>query len=194
MKNEMQQLRTEIDKHCRRLGGDPVPLRLNETLNASVVHEVEGYFQLLLPKEIVDSYGVYVRPNDFYGGECIYAACPIMGGLLGSGLELLPLEMWIETWENGQYAARNENEFPANCKLIVGSYIPRKWDKTIIEIGLFGGGGNLYLDFAPPKGGTVGQVLLHDIVEGEIEVIAPSFKAFLERIVQTMSKLKPGDI
>jgi cell wall assembly regulator SMI1 len=117
-------------------------------------------------------------------------------GALADSHWLLPLEVILEHWQ--QYGVEDEEKESLEAwKLSVekgpcyikGAVKPVSISTKRIQITWMNGDENCFLDFDPPDGGTIGQVVEIDVEMGFYKVIATSFLAFLEEYI---SKLESG--
>jgi cell wall assembly regulator SMI1 len=117
-------------------------------------------------------------------------------GALADSHWLLPLEVALEFWQ--RYGIEDETpesldawklSVENNYCFIKGAVKLVNISTKRLQITWMNGDVNRFIDFDPPDGGNIGQIIEIDVECGFYKVLAPSFLAFLE---EYLSKLESG--
>jgi cell wall assembly regulator SMI1 len=159
---------------------------LREPASEEAIASIESRIQIELPEALKVSYQIHDGEEHNY-----------MPGVLADGFWLMPLEQAYEAWERLKELA---------AELFGTDETPTQW-KSQVEDGIIVIGGAVkpligspkwfpfadangdivrFLDFDPPRGGTLGQVIEIDAEGCQFQVIAPSFLAYLEQYADAL--------
>jgi cell wall assembly regulator SMI1 len=153
---------------------------LREPASEEAIASIESRIQMKLPEAM----RVSCQIHD--GEEHNYPP-----GILADGFWLMPLEQAYEVWEHlAELAAElfGTDETPTQWKSqvedgiisIKGAVKPLIGSPKWFPFADANGDIVRFLDFDPPQGGIMGQVIEVDAEGGQFQVIAPSFLAYLE--------------
>jgi cell wall assembly regulator SMI1 len=159
---------------------------LREPASEEAIASIESRIQIELPEALKVTYQIHDGEEHNY-----------LPGVLADGFWLMPLEQACEAWAQLKELA---------AELFGTDETPTQW-KSQVEDGiiLIGGAvkpligspkwfpfananGNIirFLDFDPPAGGVMGQVIEIDAEGCQFQVIAPSFLAYLEQYADAL--------
>lgn len=139
------------------------------------ITELEDFLSIQFPEDIRSSYRIHNGQSTYDYG-------------LVNGREFLSLErikdewqVWKELLDSGTFQAEDGQDqgsgpAPGICNVW--------WSSKWIPLTYDGGGNHDCLDLNPAEGGTVGQIITmwHD--DAEREIIAPSFREWLEQYAE----------
>ncbi|AWM38578.1 SMI1 / KNR4 family protein [Gemmata obscuriglobus] len=136
-----------------------------------VIADAETRLGVTLPVDVRESYAVHNG-----SGDADVLAHRTMGlidvPLLSLDAVVRDREMWLGWWEDGSFDDRRADpRGPVRAQWWCRGWVPVTWD---------GGGDHLCIDLDPASGGVSGQVIYFCHEVGPVEVVAPSWRAYLE--------------
>jgi cell wall assembly regulator SMI1 len=141
---------------------------------AQAIAAAEDRISLSLPEDVRASYALH----DGSGAACILPQS--YGPLWMNGVALLSLDevvrdaqMWREFRFDESNHSRARPDGPIRRTWWNRRWVPVTWD---------GGGDHLCLDFDPAPGGVSGQVICFSHEIGPVNVVADSWRSYLERV------------
>jgi cell wall assembly regulator SMI1 len=159
----------------------PALENLRDPATEEAIAALESQIQMVLPNTLKESFKIHDGEMHHYPP-----------GVLADGYWLMPLEQAFETWkqlkdlaaelfgtEDNPTQWRSQVEDGIIC--IKGAVKPLIGSPKWFPIANMNGDIIRFLDFAPPDGGTVGQIIEIDAEACQFQVIAPSFLDYLEQ-------------
>lgn len=142
--------------------------------SAQAIAAAEDSLGLTLPEDVRASYAVHdgsgeacILPQNAYGVR-------VIGVIHLSLAEVVrDTQMWREFRFGESNHSRARPSGPIRLNWWNPRWVPVTWD---------GGGDHLCLDFDPAPGGVSGQVICFSHEIGPVDVVASSWKAYLERV------------
>ncbi len=167
----MRKLWQRIEAVLRRTAPN-LRAALPKGTSSTELANAEKQLGLTLPDDIRASHAIHdgtggadVLPQSAYGRVIGVAQ-------LSLSEAIRDWQMWRESHEHGFDDSRAHPKGPIKAKWWNPRWVPVTWD---------GGGDHLCLDLDPDTGGTVGQVICFSHEIGPVDVVAESWRAFLER-------------
>jgi cell wall assembly regulator SMI1 len=154
---------------------------LRDPATEEAIATVESQIQRMLPEAIKESFKIHDGEENNYPP-----------GVLADGYWLMPLEQAYETWKQLKDLAAelfgtedNHTQWRSQVEggiiFIKGAVKPLIGSPKWFPIANMNGDIIRFLDFDPPDGGTVGQVIEIDAEACQFQVIASSFLEYLEQ-------------
>lgn len=165
----------------RRYGAEEDRYPLPPGVSPEAIAQAEGALGVTLPAEVREFYAlhdpVWLPIND----------------------DRLSLQEMVDTWNYycGDWSTTPRAEWRAKGSNPEGPIKPDWWNRRWIPI-TYNQGNCHFLDLDPAPGGNVGQVCDYDIEGPRTRVVAPKFRAWVERLVtdleQTeLQQIKPAE-
>lgn len=159
---------------------------LREPASDEAIATIESQIQMKLPEALKVSYQIHDGEEHNY-----------LPGVLADGFWLMPLEQAYEAWARLKDLAAElfgTDETPTQWKsqveggiiFIKGAVKPLIGSPKWFPFADANGDIIRFLDFDPPKGGIMGQVIEIDAEACQSQVIAPSYLAYLEQYVDAL--------
>ena len=139
--------------------------------SSEAVAAAERRLDVELPADVRETYAAH----DGSGADILpHVAFGLIGVPLLSLAECISdRERWLGWWEGGSFDdSRADPRGPIRRQWWCRGWVPVTWD---------GGGDHLCVDLDPDPGGVPGQVIYFSHEVGPLEVVAPSWRAYLER-------------
>lgn len=159
----------------------PALENLRDPATEEAIASVEFQIQLMLPEALKESFKIHDGEEHNY-----------LPGVLADGYWLMPLEHACETWKQLKDLAAelfgtedNPTQWRSQVEdgiiFIKGAVKPLIGSPKWFPIANMNGDITRFLDFDPPDGGTLGQVIEIDAEACQFQVIAPSFLEYIEQ-------------
>lgn len=154
---------------------------LRDPATDEAISSVESQIQMMLPQAVKESFKIHNGEEHNY-----------LPGVLADGFWLMPLEHACETWKQLKDLAAEifgtednptqwRSQVEGGIIFIKGAVKPLIGSPKWFPIADMNGNIIRFLDFDPPDGGTVGQVIEIDAEACQFQVIAASFLEYLEQ-------------
>lgn len=151
-------------------------IRLLEGTTDEQINEAEAFFNIQFPEDFRDSLSIH-------DGQHLLAT-PLM-----KSWQLFPLKEMIKDWkimknlyDDGQFSDTNVTS--------IGSVKAEWWHPLWIAIAHNGAGDLLCLDLQPASNGNIGQIISFLHMDSKREVVASSFRAWLQGFADDLEKGK----
>ncbi len=159
----------------------PALENLRDPATDEAIASVESQIQMMLPQAVKESFKIHNGEEHNY-----------LPGVLADGFWLMPLEHACETWKQLKDLAAEifgtednptqwRSQVEGGIIFIKGAVKPLIGSPKWFPIADMNGNIIRFLDFDPPDGGTLGQVIEIDAEACQFQVIAASFLEYLEQ-------------